>query len=159
MVSFSEWWPYLRDSTALVGASFALHSFRRAQRQRRAEWLSGLYSQFFETAHYKAIRRILDYETEPELSELRECVEAGEYSELSEQFVDYLNFFEYLGSLRELGQISSEEISLLFEYYIHRLHDHEFVDRFARAQGFERLTLLLDECRRCTANPRAAAPA
>jgi hypothetical protein len=143
MIDIEAAWPYLRDLTALIGGGFALVTYRRGQRQRRAEWLDGLYTRFFEQPQYKRIRRVLDYEVEPDLTDLRRGIEANQNSDICEELVDYLNFFEFLGSLEEMGQVSDAEMSMLFEYYIGRLNGHPFVIRFVKDQGFERLAAIL----------------
>ncbi len=68
-------------------------------------------------------------------------------SDALEELVDYLNFFEFLGSLREMGQVSDGEVATLFEYYICRLNDHQFVIDYARKNGFERLDAALQRRR------------
>jgi len=109
----------------------------------RAEWLDGLYTRFYEQSQYKRMRRVLDYEIEPALGTLRKAIEEGDGSDATEELVDYLNFFEFLGSLKEMGQLSEREISMMFEYYVTRLNDHPFIVRFAETQGFERLSAML----------------
>lgn len=153
-MSLSELWPYLRDLAALAGAAFVLVTYRHGQRQRRAEWLDGLYARFYEQPQYKRIRRILDYDLEPEMSTLKSDVLSGTASDLHEELVDYLNFFEFLGSLSELGQITEEEISMLFEYYLSRMNDHDFLVLYVKANGFERLERLLLTRRRSAPSPR-----
>jgi hypothetical protein len=142
-MDLAQVWPYLRDVVALGGGAFAVVSYHRAQKQRRAEWLDGLYTRFYEQGQYKRIRRILDYGTEPDLGDLRTAIEQGAPSDAAEQLVDYLNFFEFLGSLRDMGQLSEKEISMLFEYYVSRLNDHQFVVTFVDTQGFERLSAMM----------------
>lgn len=154
-MTIADLWPYVRDVAALGAAGFALHTYRRSQRQRRAEWLDSLYTRFFEQPQYKRMRRLLDYETEPNLTDLRTAIESGADTEASEELVDYLNFFEFLGSLEELGQISDSEASMLFEYYISRLNDRPFIVAFVKAQGFEQLAARL-ETRKHAPGPRSA---
>lgn len=149
-MTLAEAWPYLRDVAAGTAAVFALISYRNGQRQRRAEWLDELYSRFYEQPHYKRIRRILDYGIEPDLTRLAADVANGTASDEAEEFVDYLNFFEFLGSLHEMNQVSSAELSMMFEYYIARLNSYPFVVDFVNQQGFERLSAMLAERRIAT---------
>lgn len=71
---------------------------------------------------------------------------ADESSTLVEDFVDYLNFFEFVASLRRLGQLKTTEISMLFDYYLRLLCRHEFVRDYIRRHGFEGLDTLLIDC-------------
>ena len=142
-MTFADAWPYVRDPAALIAGIFALVTYRHAQRQRRAEWLDGLYTRFYEQPQYKRMRRVLDYEIEPELDNLRTAVQSGSDVDVCEELIDYLNFFEFLGSLEAMGQLSDAEISMTFDYYIRRLNDHDFMVSFAGSQGFEHLARML----------------
>lgn len=104
-----------------------------------------MHAKFFESENYKKIRRILDYQTEPEFSRLRQAALDGTYDELVEELVDYLNFFEFVASLERLGQLKQREISVLFQYYLSLLRKHDFVRDYIRTQGFEDLQRLLDK--------------
>ena len=145
-MTITDWlglWPYLRDVAAGGAAGFALYTYHRSQRQRRAEWLDSLYVRFYEQPPYKRMRRLLDYGTQPDLTQLCTAVESGIETDACEELVNYLNFFEFLGSLKALGQISDREMDMLFEYYIRQLNDHPFVVTFVEAHGFENLAALL----------------
>jgi hypothetical protein len=144
----SEIWPYLRDGAALIGGLVAVWTYYQARRQRHAEWLADLYTRFYEQPQYKRIRGILDYRSQPALDDLRRAIDTEIESDLSEQFVDYLNFFEFLGALRALGQLTDGEISSLFKYYLHNLAEHDFVVTFALKEGFEHLAGMLRQQRR-----------
>ncbi len=132
--------------TTLLGGAWAVWVFWRTTTIRRAEWLSSVHSKFFESENYKKIRRVLDYETEPEFSCLRRAATEGTYDVLVEELVDYLNFFEFVASLERLGQLKRKEISILFQYYLTLLCKHDFVRQFIRSQGFEDLRRLLNKC-------------
>ena len=129
---------------AIVGGVIALWTFWRTAKTRRAEWLSNLHAKFFEAASYKRIRRVLDSDdTDPEFSKLRDEVIADRSSEVVEEFVDFLNFFEFVASLRELGQIREREITMLFDYYLRLLCKHDFVRTYIQKNGFEQLDQFL----------------
>jgi hypothetical protein len=83
-----------------------------------------------------------DYEP-PEFSTLREGVEQGGSDELVESFVDYLNFFEFIASLWKLKQLQTDEVAMLFRYYLENLTHHAFITSFIRKNGFENLDALL----------------
>jgi hypothetical protein len=135
----------LRISTLIAGA-LAVWTFARTAKVRRAEWLSSLHTKFFESPNYKHIRGILDYEIEPEFSRLRELVASGAHDALVEEFADYLNFFEFVASLWQLGQLKPREVLMLFEYYLSLLYRHDFVRRYIQSQSFENLAKLFNDC-------------
>jgi hypothetical protein len=128
---------------AIVGALVALATFRRAARTRRAEWLASLHEKFFETERHRRIRRVLDYRPEPEYTQVRQAVASGQHHDLADELYGYLNFFELLGSLRALRQISDREIVALFEYDLALLRQHPFILDALAPQGFEHLAALL----------------
>ena len=131
----------------IIGGALAIIAFWRTTKIRRAEWLSNLHAKFFEGTSYKRIRRILDSsDKDTELSQLRRELAADQNSELAEEFVNFLNFFEFVASLQKFGQIRVSEIEMLFEYYLRLLCRHEFVRGYIRENGFEELDSLLRKC-------------
>jgi len=135
----------LRLST-LIGGALAVWTFWRTAKVRRAEWLSALHAKFFESPNYKHIRAILDYQSEPDFSRLRQSLATGEFDPVVEELVDYLNFFELVASLRRLRQLKAREVSMLFQYYLSLLCRHEFIRAYIQKEGFENLVALLNEC-------------
>jgi hypothetical protein len=127
----------------LIGGGLALATFGRNVKIKRAEWLSSLHSKFFESDKYKRIRQILDYQT-PERADLERALaaETPDNLVLVEEFVDYLNFFEFVASLWRLGQLELGEIEDLFKYYLDNLNGHTFATRYISAQSFENLVTL-----------------
>jgi hypothetical protein len=133
--------PYTRvllDLFAISAGTIAVATYRRNARVRRAEWLSSLHSKFFETSTYKRIRQLLEAKNE-EYVALRQALADNQTSFDIELFVDYLNFFEFVGSLRELDQLSTDEIDRLFDYYLRQLADEPVIRQFVETQGFESL--------------------
>jgi len=130
--------------SALIGAALAVVTFWRNLRLRRAEWLYNLHAKFYETETYKQVRRALDYPSEPQFNELRKAIVEGGNLDLTEKFVDYLNFFEFIATLWKLRQLTSREISMIFEYYILLLKERDFALEYIRKNGFENLSELID---------------
>ena len=137
--------PYTRmflDVFAVVGGSIAIATYRRNVRLKRAEWLSNLHSKFFEAPTYKRIRQILESRGS-EYAALRQSLSDNQTNPDVELFVDYLNFFEFVGGLSELGQLSEREIDRLFDYYLKQLAGEPVVRQFVATQGFESLHQIL----------------
>ena len=128
---------------AVLSFPFALWTYRNSVKTRRAEWLASLHEKFFESDRYKDIRRVLDYRSEPEYSNLVRAIADGTHHLLADELYRYLNFFEFLAGLRGLGQISDDEIIGLFDYDLRLLKQHELIMNALRPQGFERLADLL----------------
>jgi hypothetical protein len=141
---------------SIVGGIVAVITYRRDSNRRRAEWLMSFYEKFYEEPRYKKTRYLLDYKPQ-EYDELKRVVESGEADERAEQIVDYLNFFEFLGSLWRLGQISYNDICMLFQYYLDNIIEQDWLLRFVRKQGFESLDLLIKEMQSRKARARRQA--
>jgi hypothetical protein len=136
--------PLVTSLGALGGGGFALWTYWRTAKTKRAEWLYNLHAKFYESGNYKHIRRVLDYEPHPEFGHLEKGLAGGGKDDLVEELVDYLNFFECVAGLWKLNQLKLDEISMLFEYYILRLRDHDFLIAFIRENGFENLSDLIE---------------
>lgn len=132
-------------AASIVGGIFAVITYWRNIRLRRAEWLFNLYQKFFEEPNYKKMRSILDYRKEPEFSKLRSALARDSRHQLVEDLVDYLNFFEFVAGLWQLGQITLLELRMVFDYYLNNLASIDFVQEFVKTQGFESLANLLRE--------------
>jgi gamma-glutamylcyclotransferase (GGCT)/AIG2-like uncharacterized protein YtfP len=144
ITQLKDWIAVVTGCFAMVGGWIALVTYRGNLRLKRAEWLEKLHSKFYESPNYKRIRRILDYRCEPDYENLQQAIRGTkEDDDLSECFVDYLNFFEYIASLWKLRQLSQVEILMLFDYYMRQLNNHDFVWWFLHEQGFENLVLLM----------------
>lgn len=139
--------PYTRvllDLFAIIARTIAIATYLRNARVRRAEWLSSLHSRFFETSTYKKIRQVLEAKGEDYVA-LRQALTDNQTNDDVELLVDYLNFFEFVGSLRKLGQLSSDEIDLLFDYYLRQLAGDPVLRQFVETQGFEGLADLFGQ--------------
>jgi len=129
---------------SVLGIILTICTYRRNSKLERTKWLYSLYEKFYEQQQYKDIRRIIDYETE-EIEKIQKGIKEGNEVKLVESLVDYLNFFEFIGSLWKMKQLSLDEIRMVFEYYINRIADFDFLVNFIRTQGFENLNALLSQ--------------
>jgi gamma-glutamylcyclotransferase (GGCT)/AIG2-like uncharacterized protein YtfP len=55
------------------------------------------------------------------------------------------NFFEFVGSLKKLGQLSSDDVRALIDYYLRNLANHDWIRNFVKESGFESLDALLND--------------
>jgi len=107
---------------------------------------------FFETDRYAEIRRVLDYAEQPSYDELAAAVLSGTHHRLADALWRYLNFFELLAGLRQLGQISDDEIVRLFDYDLRLIKRQEFIMVALEPEGFDGLANLLNTVRFDIAN-------
>ncbi len=110
----------------------------------KAKWLNGLYEKFYEKATFKQIRLAIDYKTE-EYINLKQILNTNEDLELQGNLVDYLNFFEFIATLKEKRQLKITDINMVFGYYINDLKDSDFIIQFIKKSGFQNLEKLIIE--------------
>jgi len=126
-----------------VGALFAIKNYGRNSRLERARWLESLYTKFYEEKELKKVRKHLDCETgaSPEIDAM--------VNEESDEFTDYLNFFEFVAILGKSRQLEQDEIEDLFGYYLDRLEKSPKVREYVAspAKGYEHLDKLLRDRR------------
>jgi hypothetical protein len=127
----------------VVGAVAALSSlvvYRANSRRERAKWLANLYEKFYEQASLKAVRNLLDEEA-PDSAAVRKLVDDEDPG-----FTDYLNFFEFMGYLRNSGQLSRRDVTALFDYYLGCLRKHDAVRKYiaddSKGYGYLKESLL-----------------
>lgn len=125
-----------------VGAAIcAVIVYLRNSRFERAKWLSSLYEKFYERSELKKVRDSLDCEADHEqVIELVLKEQKGQ-GDLS----DYLNFFQFVAFLESSGQLTREEIKVMFNYYLRCLKRHDRVRKYIKENGYERLNNLLEQ--------------
>lgn len=117
-------------------AAFAFVQYKRSKKVERSKWMLQLYEKFYEEHRFKRMRDILDCD-EDEGAAVEQVVK-GEEAE----FTDYLNFFEFIGYLRNRGQLDDKDIDALFGYYLDCLNARTPVRTYVHdaSRGFEYLS-------------------
>lgn len=133
---------------AAVGGAITIYIYYSNSQLRRAEWLYSLFEKFFYQSRYADIRRLLDYGDKNDLEHLRKALDTHGNQQLEEELVDYLNFFEFIATLWKLEQLPIEQVRMMFDYYIQRLGDYDFIMIYLETQGFEGLASLVREVRK-----------
>lgn len=118
----------------------------------RAEWLYSLFEKFFYDEKYSEIRRIIDYAHPADVEKLVTAINSSNDHDLEEQLVNYLNFFEFIANLWLLKQVPLREIKMMFEYYILKLEEHEFIMNYINKFGFEGVAKLVEGIKNARAN-------
>jgi len=146
MVGITEISVLLGAVVGIPSTVVAVLKYRSLVELRRAEFMSKLYSDFYEKEHLKIIRSKLD---SPEKNQLEKVVEKemdkkklskAEEEEL-ERLVDYLNFFEFALYLRKNKTLRKRDIELMFKFYLDLLGKSKVIRKYISKEGFE----LLDE--------------
>lgn len=135
-----------------IGGFATIYVFFQNSRLKRAEWLYSLFEKFFYDEKYSGIRRIIDYAHTDDIDRLIKALASEEDHELEEQLVNYLNFFEFIANLWLLKQVPLREIKMMFEYYILKLEEHDFIMSYINKYGFEGVAKLVEGIKHARAN-------
>ena len=142
-----EWtWPeWIEWAAKIIGALgtgagvlVAAINYLNQTKLKRAEWVKSLFEKFFESSVYKEVRGWLDYD------ELPGKLSGPNQRENEEKFTDFLNFFEFIGVLYSRGQIKSDEVFEIFDYYLKKIKDDPNCQVWIGKYGFEKLKALLE---------------
>lgn len=123
----------------LVAAFWAVWTYRQSVKLSRARWMKELYEKFYEYQQLKPVRQELDSGNQLTIAKL--------VSDESQEFTDYLNFFEFLGYLRESAQVKRKDMLDIFGYYLTNLKSCPQVFEYINdpSKGFEKLSKVLRE--------------
>jgi hypothetical protein len=121
---FQHWASGIASLVAAGVAVGAYVKYRDSKRLERSKWVLQLYEKFYEQGRLRRIRQDLDCETST-----TETIEKLVDDE-DEDFIDYLNFFEFVSYLRESEQVSDDDVEALFGYYLDCLVDRDRVRKY-----------------------------
>lgn len=137
---------------AIVAGFLAIRDYRTRALAEKSKWFLQLYEKLFEGGQFKDVRRKLDYGDTDEIKMLiHRDAQSLEFSEAQQakfdSFTDYLNFFEFIARLKEIGQLTSDDIDATFNYYLLLLTKprNPEIRQYLKKEGFENLDKLLLE--------------
>ena len=141
-----DYLPIISIAIALVTAGVGVWTFHRNVKIKRAEWLHVLYQKFYENERLKTVRSDLVYFPNKfatmNLSD-KEVADDQEKMQFAEAADDFLNFFEFIGSLHKIGQIKTIEVEMLFRYYLEKIESNGHLSKYLKQAGYENLVALL----------------
>jgi len=122
---------------ALIAAYHAIKTYKGNLELERAKWAHKLYESFYEKPLYAPVRRTIDHEYDnPEI--LRILIG-------TDDFYDYLNFFEFVAFLWHCKQLTDAEVWGLFGFYLKQLKNPIIQPEIDNANwSYEHLKKLLD---------------
>jgi len=125
---------------ALVAVIVAVVNYMAQTRLKQAEWLKSLFEKFFENPNYKEVRMWLEYGH----LHARLTVEDQQLREINEEkFTDFLNFFEFIAVLYTRAHLTGDQVSDVFDYYLHKIKSDEDCQSWIDQYSFEKLKALL----------------
>ena len=140
---FKNWADVISKAVAAVGIVIAALNYRSQTRTKRSEWLKQLFEKFYEKNDFKQVRKWI------ESGEIDKKIQAGDgaVTDDEETLTDYLNFFEFIATLRYEGQLKKKDVFNLFDYPLRKLKTSEICMNWINREdyGFEKLRTLLKE--------------
>jgi hypothetical protein len=131
-------------TAAIGGIIFTAFGYFKNNKLKRGEWLKQLFEKFYEQEKFQLIRRKIEYGA---LIDYLDLDEKGEPKDdlHEEEFVNYLNFFEFIAVLQKEGHVSKAEVNDLFGYYFKKLKQEAFIINYIKKTdyGFENISNLL----------------
>ena len=127
---------------------FGLIPYYDSVKLRRSEWLYKLYTQFYVEPNLKEIRQMIDSEKgkcviEELIAKDETSLDQKELDRL-DQFTDYCNFFEFMMMLKKSRILKSEDVKVMFRYYLYRFSSN-IIEKYLMENGFKLLSKYLQE--------------
>ncbi len=140
-MSIKDWIDIIIKGLALIGVYIAAINYRSQRIIKKGEWLKSLFEKFYENETYKQVRKWLDY------NELETKINSDDntISDDEEKLTDFLNFFEFIANLETEGQITTSDVSNLFDYYLKKIKLSSVCVEWINKYGFEKLNGLLNK--------------
>ncbi len=148
--------PEIGASVGLLTALFGLHNYYRQTKLEKLKWIQQLYEKFYNTDQYRLIRQKIDFDNLDDLLPLLQKDETEsrnftlEQCNQLDQFTDYLNFFEWIAFSEKKGQLSYNDLDVMFNYYLARIviidkrHQGQ-IGKYMKDNGYEQLFRLLSD--------------
>jgi hypothetical protein len=136
---------WIRGVTPAVGLGALISgvlTYKRNSKTKTAEFLLDLHKTFFVQHDYDEMKKNLDCDGADGEANLQAVV-----NEQSEDFTNFLNFFELVAYMESIDTLSRADTEALLGYYLDRLRSKEPVWIYIRKprNGFEHLRHLLAE--------------
>lgn len=138
-----DWIDVVAKVVAALGVGFAALNYWSQTKTKRAEWLKSLFEKFYEKNEFKEVRKWIESkEIEIKIDSKKEVL-----TEEDEKFADYLNFFEFIATLKDDWRLKKKDVLNMFDYYLKKLKESpkcmEWINN--KEYGFEKLRNLLNK--------------
>lgn len=140
--NLKDWIDVIAKAFAATGVFIGGLSYRKQTKTKRAEWLKALFEKFYEKEEFKEVRKWI------ESGEIESKIHLDpSVSKEEEKIADYLNFFEFIATLKTDNQLKRKDVLNLFEYYLKKIKTSEKCMLWVNNEdyGFEKLRNLLSE--------------
>ncbi len=136
-----DWLDFGIKALGLIAVVIAALGYYKQVKIKKGEWLQLLFEKFYENDSYKIVRKWIDnHEIEKRITS-----DDTSISEDEEKFTDFLNFFEFIANLEAEKQISTKDVTNLFDYYLRKIKSSSICIAWIKKYGFEKLDYLLNK--------------
>jgi gamma-glutamylcyclotransferase (GGCT)/AIG2-like uncharacterized protein YtfP len=132
---------------AVAAAAWAIFTYRKARRAEAAQWLHGLFRDFYKDEGMVAAREVLEYDFDEVVAGIlelrvtdRQVPLADHERETLRQIDLVLNYFEQLLYLEHEGHLAPHDREVFFQYWFDLIKDPEraALRRYLAKCGYER---------------------
>lgn len=136
-----EWITAIATITIAIVAWIELSKNRKT---KHAEFLTDLYERFYLNDNFKSVREKTDKPKDNPFTKEDFDSDMRADKDFEQKFSDYLNFFQFIISLKKLSQLDDGEINMMFRYYLYKLKESEFIMDYLKEYKY---SLLLEHLR------------
>lgn len=111
----------------IIIAIVAWIELSKNRKTKHAEFLTDLYERFYLNDTFKLVREKIDLEKGNPYTKAKFVSDKRKNKDFEQKFSDYLNFFQFIISLKKLSQLDDDEINMMFRYYLLKLKESEFI--------------------------------
>lgn len=138
--------------TILAGGGWALWTARQAKRLEAVRWLQHMNVDFYRNVHFNPIRIDLEHRYEETVGrvlriQLLHGVRGLDADSVvyAQQVDNYLNYFENLLYMIEVGQLRVSDVRAMYQYWLELMSGDEYgaIRAYAATFGYERLAKYL----------------
>lgn len=107
--------------------------------------LTNLFDRFYLNDSFKKVREWLDVRDLNTITPESFHETEKKIPNFEQKFSDYMNYFQFIISLKNMGQLKENEISSMFNYYLIKLRDTKFVMNYLKGFGYHALHSYLSQ--------------
>lgn len=135
---FLDFLPSIAIVVSIAGGIIGLNQYVENSKMKRAEILGGLVDKFYFREDFKEVREWLDKGGDNKMSDV-EFNNKIDDKVFQAKFSDYLNYFQFIVSLKKLAQLKDADIAMMFHYYLLNLKGNESVMKYIKINGYKEL--------------------
>jgi len=135
--ALKDWGQVAAYVVGIGAAALSYRQYRKNSARQRTLWIYDLYRRLWDQPSLRSMRLRIDNGDLPSLDAL-------DATQLAD-FDDYLNFFEFIGYLRQSKELRQGEIETMFDYSMKQIAEIDGISSYLAKYGYEQTSALLLE--------------